>query len=60
MDGLRQKWTVQKTRSGRSSGMQVDGPKRSNGLSMLVADFTIGGKLGMSVTSQGEIRVRVK
>ena len=40
MDGIGKKWTVQKARSGGSSGMQVDGPKRSNGLSMLVADFT--------------------
>ena len=40
MDGIGQKWTVQKARSGGSSGMQVDGPKRSNGLSMLMADFT--------------------
>ena len=32
------KWTVV-DKSGLSSGMKVDGPKRSNGFSMFVADF---------------------
>ena len=72
MDGLGSEWTGQGVKldgpndlewtvlgkSRRSSGMKVHGPKRSNGLSILLTKC-VGGKLGMSVTSKGEIRARM-